>query len=112
MHTTTQVLSLQYTSKLVKAKNNYKDKTKAKTYSTKELDYSGVRIKVNGPPALALLDLQTTGEHLINTQFVYLYSLPTYNIDKKSINTVIKGSKGLIEKVYDVQMDNGRYMET
>jgi len=38
--------------------------------------------------------------------------LPTYGIDKKSFNTVIKGLKGVIEKVYDVQMDYGRYMET
>jgi len=72
------------------AKNNYKGKTKAKPQSTEELDYSRVRVKVNGHPALALVHLQTTGGNLINTQFVHLYGLPTYGIDKKSLNTAIK----------------------
>jgi len=61
MRTAAQVLSLQYTSKPVIAKNNYKGKTKAKPQSTEELDYSRVRVKVNGHPALALVDLQMTG---------------------------------------------------
>jgi len=64
MRTATQVLSLQHTSKPVIAKNNYKGKTKAKPQSTEELDYSRVRVKVNGHPALALTDLQTTGGDL------------------------------------------------
>ena len=63
-------------------------------------------------PALALGDLQTTGGDLINAQFVHLYGLPTYGIDKKSLNTAIKGSKGVIEKACDVQMDYGGYTET
>jgi len=76
------------------------------------LDYSRVRVKVNGHPALALLDLQTTGGDLINAQFVYLYDLFTYGIDKKSLNTAIKGSKGVIERPCDVQMNYGGYTET
>jgi len=58
------------------------------------------------------VDLQTTGGDLINAQFVHLYGLPTYGIDKKSLNTVIKGSKGVIEKACDVQMEYGGYTET
>jgi len=112
MRTAAQVLSLQHTSKLVIAKNNYKGQTKAKPQSTRELHYSRVRVKVNGHPALALVDLQTTGGDLINTQFVHLYDLPTYGIDKKSLNTAIKGSKGVIEKACNVQMDYGGYTET
>jgi len=112
MNTSAQVLSLQHTNKPVIAKNNYKGKTKAKPQSTKELDYSWVRVKVNGHPALALVDLQMTGGDLINAQFVHFYGLPTYGIDKKTLNTAIKGSKGVIEKACDVQMDYGVYTET
>jgi len=58
------------------------------------------------------VDLQTTGGDLINVQFVHLYGLPNYGIDKKSLNTAIKGSKSVIEKACDVQMDYGGYTET
>jgi len=98
MPSAAQVVSLQHNSKPGIAKNNYKGKTKAKTQSTKELDYSRVQLKVNGHPALALVDLQTTGGDLINAQFVHLYGLPSYGIDKKSLNPAYKGSKGVIEQ--------------
>jgi len=58
------------------------------------------------------VDLQTTGGDLINAQFVHLYGLPTYGIDKKSLHTAIKGSKGVIGMACDVQMDYGGYTET
>jgi len=112
MRTAAQVLSLQHNSKPVIAKNNYKGKTKTKPQSTEELEYSRVRVKVNGHPALALVDLHMTGGDLINAQFVHLYGLPTYGINKKSLNTAIQGSKGVIEKACDVQMDYGGYTET
>jgi len=112
MRTAAQVLSLQHTSKPVIAKKNYKGKTKAKSQSTQELDYSRDQVKVNGHPALALMDLQTTGGDLINARFVYLYNLPSYGIGKKSLKTAIKGLKGVIEKACDVQMDYGGYTET
>jgi len=112
MCTAAQVLSLQHTNKPVIAKNNYKGKTKAKPHSTEELDYSRVRVKVNGHPILALVDSQTSGGDLINAQFLHLYGLPTYAIDKNSLNTAIKGSKGVIEKACDVQMDYRGYTET
>jgi len=57
MRTAAQVLSMQHTNKPVITKNSYKDKTKAKLRSTKELDYSRVWVKVNAHPALALMDL-------------------------------------------------------
>ena len=112
MDTAAQVLSLQHTNKPVIAKNNYSGKTKAKLQSTEKLDYSRVRVKVNLHPALALVDSQTTGGDLINAQFVHLYCLPTYGIDKKSLNSTIKGLKGMIEKACDVQVDYGGYTET
>jgi len=105
MRTAAQVLSLQYTSQPVIVKNNYKGKTKAKPQSTEELDYCRVQVKVNGHPALAFVDLQTNSGDLVNTQFVHLYGLPTYGIDKKSLHNEIKGSNGVIEKACDVQMD-------
>ena len=58
------------------------------------------------------MDLQNTGRYLNNAQFVHLYGLPTYGIDKQSLNTAIKGSKGVLEKAYDVQMDYRGYSET
>jgi len=67
---------------------------------------------VYGHLALALVDLQTSGEDLINEQFVHLYGLPTYGIDKKSINITIKVPKVVIEQACDVQMDYGGYTET
>ena len=96
MRTAAQVLSLQHTNKPVIAKKNYKGKTKAKPQPTDEVDYSRVQVKSNGHPALALVDWQKTGRDLINAQFIHLYGLPTYGIDKKSLNTAIKWSKGVI----------------
>jgi len=112
MCTAAQVLSLQHSSKPVIAKKNYKGKTKATLQSTKELDYCRVRVKVNCHPALALVDLQTTGEDQINSDFVHLNGLPTYGSDKKSLNTVIKALKGVIEQACDIQMDYQGYTET
>jgi len=112
MRTAAQVLSLQHTSQAVIANNNYKGKTKEKPQSTEELNYSRIRVEVNGHPALTLVYLQKTGRDLINAQFVHLYGLPIYSIDKKSLNTAIKGIKGVIEKACDVQMDYGGYTET
>jgi len=90
IHTAAQILSLQHTDKPVIVKSNYKGKTKAKPQSTKELDYSRIQVKVNSHPALALVDLQTTGGDLSHRQFMHLYGLPTYGINKKSLNTTIK----------------------
>jgi len=42
---------------------------------------------------------------------VYLYRLPTYGIYKKSLNTAIKGSKSVIGKARDIQIDYRGYTE-
>jgi len=90
MCTTTQVLFLQYTNKPVIIKNTYRGNIKGKPQSTEELDYGRVQVKVSSHPTLALIDLETTSGDLINAQFVHLCGLPTYGIDKKSLNTMIK----------------------
>ena len=71
-----------------------------------------VRVKVNGHPAIALVALQTTGGDLINVQFVHLYGLPTHSINKKSLNTSIKRSKGVMENACNVQLESEGYTET
>jgi len=86
-------------------------RTKAQPQSTEELDYRRLRVKVNGQPASALVNLESTGGDLIYAQFVHLCCLSTYGIDKKSLNTAIKGSKSVIEKACDVPMDLGGYTE-
>ena len=50
MRTAAQALFLQHNNKPVIAKNNYNGTTKAKPQSTEELDYSRIRVKVNGHP--------------------------------------------------------------
>jgi len=87
-------------------------KTKAKPLSREELDYSRVRIKVNGHPALDFVDLLTNSGDLINVQYVHLCSLPTYSLNKKSLNTVIQGYKSVIEKARDIQIDYAGYTKT
>jgi len=111
IHAAIRVLFLEYTSKPVIGKNNYKGKTKAKPQYNEQLDYCRVCIHVNSRPVLALVHLQTTSRDLINEQFEYLYSLPIYSIDKKSLNIPSKGLKGIIEKECDVQMDYEGYIE-
>jgi len=112
MYTTAQVLSLQDSTKPVITKNIYKSKTRANPQSNKKLDYSRVKVKVNGHPVLALVDLLTSSRDLINAQIVHLYALPSYRIEKKSLYTAIKGSYPMIEKVCDVQIDYRRYTKT
>jgi hypothetical protein len=75
-------------------------------------DNSKVQVKVNGHTALALVDLQTKGGDLINSQFVYLYQIPTKTIEKKSLNTAIKGSKGTIDKTCEIKLNWNGYEET
>jgi len=53
-----------------------------------------------------------TGGDLINAQFVNLYGLPTYGINKQALKTAIKGLMGVIEKAWYVQMIYGGYTET
>jgi len=78
----------------------------------KPLDNSKVQVQINGHKALALVDLQTKGGDLINSQFVYLYKIPTKSIAKKSLSTAIKGSRGTIDKTYEVEINWMGYVET
>ena len=76
------------------------------------LDLNRVLVKVNGHPALALIDLQTIGGDLISPQFVYLYELPVVKMEPKTLATAIKGSKGTVDKTGEVEVKWGGYEET
>jgi len=47
------------------------------------LENSKVQVQINGHKALALVDLHTKGGDLINSEFVYVYKIPTKPIGKK-----------------------------
>jgi len=68
-------------------------------------------VKINGYPALALMDLQNNYGDLISIPFLHLHSLGTYVIDRKSLNTVIKKPKCVRKIACDIQMDYREYME-
>jgi len=56
----------------------FSTKGKPKLQSAVEpLNNSKVQVQINACKALALVDLQTKGGNLINSQFVYLYKIPT-----------------------------------
>ena len=67
---------------------------------------------MNGHPALALIDLQTIGEDLISSQFMYLYKLPVVKIEPKTLVTAIKVSNGTVGKTCDVEINWGGFEET
>src|SRR5205807_5192173 len=68
-------------------------------------DYSKIEVKANGFSALALVDLQTKGGDLINAQFVYICKIPSKVIEKKSVNTASKGSKGTIDERCEINLN-------
>ena len=72
MRTAAQEMQLQQPV----GKTRWKEKTKQKPQVAvrEPLDPNRVFVKVNGHPALALIDLQTIGGDLISAQFVYLIS--------------------------------------
>ena len=55
----------------------------------KPLHPNRVFVKVNGHPAIALIDLQTIGGELINAQFMYLYKLSRVKIETKTLAMAI-----------------------
>ena len=55
-------------------------------------------MKADAHPVLALVDLQTQVEYLINSKFVHLYRLLTGLYEKKKLTILIKGSQGMIDK--------------
>ena len=76
------------------------------------LDNGKVQVQINGHMALALVDLRTKVCDLINSQFVYLYQIPTKSIKKKSLSTMIKGCHGTIDKTCEVELNWMCYLET
>ena len=76
-----------------KTRSKEKTKRKPQVAIIEPLDPNRVIVKVNGHPALALIDLQTLGGDLISAQFVYLYKLPVVKIEPKTLATAIKGLK-------------------
>ena len=91
-----------------------KEKTQQKPHVAirEPLDPNRVFVKVNGHPALALIDLQTIGGDLISAQFVYLYKLPVVKIEPKTLATAIKASKGTVDKTCEVELNWAGYEET
>ena len=78
MRTAPQEMQLQQSV----GKTRSKEKTKQKPQVATREPHHPNRVlgKVNGHPALALIDLQTMGGGLISAQFVYLYELPVVKI--------------------------------
>ena len=95
-----------------KTRSKEKTKQKAQVAGREQLDPNRVFVKVNGHPALVLIDLQTIGGDLISPQFVYLYKLPVVEIEPKTLATAIKGSKGTVVKTCEVELNWGGFEET
>ena len=64
---------------------------------------------MNTHPALALIDVPTIAGDLINAQFVFLYNLPGFKIEPKTLATTLQGSKASIEKTCKVELNWGCY---
>ena len=92
-----------------------KDKPKRidKSISVKEIDTNRVAVKINGIRAMALIDLQTKGCNLLNVQFVQLFKIPTRELNPPlTLMTTIKGSRALINKAAEIELDWGGHTET
>ena len=83
----------------------FRSKRKPQVAIRKPLDPNRVFVKVNGHPALALIDLQTIGGDIISPQFVYLYKLPVVKIEPKTLATASKGSKATVDKTCEVVLN-------
>ena len=75
-------------------------------------DLNRVFIKVNGHPALAVIDVQTIAGDLISAQLVYPYKLPIVKIETKTLATANKGSKRTVDKTCEVELIREGYQET
>ena len=54
-----------------------------------------IDVEVDGHPARALIDQQTTGASLISTTFASTYNLPTVILDEEiTVNQALQGSRG------------------
>ena len=79
-------------------KDEIKERPKVKTTKPEPTNFSKVSVQPGGYPILALADLQTQGEDLINSKFVHLHWIPTRPSEKKTLSTIIKGSQETIDK--------------
>ena len=62
---------------------------------------------------MVLIDLQTEGCNLLNTQFVQLFKIPTRELNPPlTLMTAIKGSRASINKAAEIELDWGGYTET
>ena len=95
-----------------KTRSKEQTKQKLSVVISKQLDPNRVFVKVNGHPALALLDLQTIAADIIRAQFVVLYDLPVVKIEAKAQATAIKGSQGTVAKTCEVELNWRGYQET
>ena len=103
---------MQFQQPVGKTRSEEKTKQKPEVASSEPLDPNRVFVKVNGHPALALIDLQTIGGDLISAHVVYLYKLPLVKIEPETLATAIKGSKGSVDKTSEVELNWGGCEET
>ena len=99
----------------IQKKVDPKDKVKRidKSISIQEVDINRVAVKINANKTMALLDLQTEGCNLLNTQFVQLFKIPTRELNPPlTLMTAIKGSRASINKAAEIELDWGGYTET
>ena len=103
MRTAAQEMQLQ--QPVGKTRSKEKTKQKPQVAVREPLDLDRVFVKLNGHPALALIDLQTIGGDLISTQFVYLYKLPVVKIESETLATAIEAYKGTVDKTCEVELN-------
>ena len=78
------------------------------------MQYRGgiVEVKVNGHPAMAIVDQQTQGGDLISAQYCQTYEIPTKPLGTPvTISGATKGSRSTINDHYIVEIDYGGHKE-
>ena len=106
MVTTTQALSIRRESRLKGFnKDNIKERLQFKTTKHEPTDCSKVLVKADEHLTLAQVDLETQKGDLIDSKFVDLYHMLTRPSEKKTLASAIKGSQGMINKEFTIQLD-------
>ena len=92
-----------------KSKQLNEDKSKEwlqfKTTKPEPTDFSKVPVKANRHPALALVDLHTQVDDLIDSKLIHLYHLLTRLSEKKILTTAIKRFQERMDKECIIQLD-------
>ena len=101
-----QALSIRRESR-PKGFNKYQIKERPQFKATKPepTNFSKVPGKADGHSTLALVDLLTQVGHLIYSQFDHLYRIRIRLSEKKTLNTAIQRSQGMIYKECTIQLD-------